>query len=44
MNNIDHLSEFSTITIYLKEKKKLDLFGYIGKGLYEGVKWLFVRN
>lgn len=44
MNRIDHLSEFSTITINLKEKKKLGPIGYIGMGLYQAVKWLFVRN
>ncbi len=44
MNSIDHLSEFSTITIYLKEKKKLGLLGYVGVGVYRSVKWLFVRN
>lgn len=44
MNRINHLSEFSTITIILKEKKKPGLLGYIGIGLYRSVKWLFVRN
>ncbi len=44
MKRLDHLSEFSTITVNLKEKKKLGLFGYVGVGLYHSVKWLFVRN
>lgn len=44
INRIDHLSEYSTITINLKEKKKPGLIGYIGVGLYYSVKWLFVRN
>ncbi len=44
MNRIDHLAEYSTITIELKEKKKPGLLGYIGLGLYHAVKWLFVRN
>lgn len=44
MNRIDHLSAYSTINVYLKEKKKPGLIGYIGIGLYQGVKWLFVRN
>jgi len=35
---------FSSITIYLSEKVKPGVLGYIGIGLYEGVKWLFVRN
>jgi hypothetical protein len=44
MKRINHLSDFSTITIYLKEKKKPGILGYIGVGLYRSVKWLFVRN
>lgn len=44
MNRIDHLAEFSTITVYIKEKKKPGILGYIGLGLYHSVKWLFVRN
>ena len=44
MNRIDHLSTYSTITIFLKEKKKPGIIGYIGIGIYHSVKWLFVRN
>lgn len=44
MNRIDHLSSYSTITVYLKEKKKPGIIGYVGIGLYRAVKWLFVRN
>lgn len=44
MNRINHLDEFSTITVYLKEKKKPGALGYLGLGLYHAVKWLFVRN
>lgn len=44
MSKIDHLSEYSTITISLKEKIKPGLLGYIGIGLYHSVKWFFVRN
>ena len=44
MNRINHLSTYSTITIYLKEKKKPGIIGYIGIGIYHSVKWLFVRN
>jgi hypothetical protein len=44
MNRIDHLSTYSTITAYLKEKKKPGIIGYIGIGIYHSVKWLFVRN
>ena len=44
MNRINHLSDFSTITISIDEKKKPGIIGYIGLGLYYSVKWLFVRN
>ena len=44
MNRIDHLVQYSTITISLKEKKKPGILGYIGMGLYYSVKWMFVRN
>ena len=44
MHRIDHLVEYSTITVYLKEKKKPGIIGYIAVGAYKGVKWLFVRN
>jgi hypothetical protein len=44
MSRIDHLSDFSTITVSIKEKKKPGLIGYVGLGLYYSVKWLFVRN
>ena len=44
MNRIDHLSDYSTITVNLREKKKPGLLGYLGLGLYHSVKWLFVRN
>ncbi len=44
MNRIDHLDQFSTITVYVQEKKKLGLLGYVGVGIYQGVKWLFIRN
>jgi len=44
MNRINHLSEYSTITVNLKEKKKPGIIGYVGIGIYRSVKWLFVRN
>jgi len=44
MARIDHLEEFSTITVELQERKKPGLLGYVGLGLYHAVKWLFVRN
>jgi hypothetical protein len=44
LKRLDHLSEFSTITVYISETIKPGILGYIGIGLYESVKWLFVRN
>lgn len=44
MNRIEHLDEFSTISINLREKKKPGILGYVGLGIYRTVKWLFVRN
>lgn len=43
-NKLQHLSEFSTLNIYLQEKKKLGILGYIAVGTYKVVKWFFVRN
>lgn len=44
LKRLDHLSEFSTITVNLDKKVKPGILGYIGMGLYYSVKWLFVRN
>lgn len=44
MNRINHLDDYSTIMVTLKEKKNPGLLGYVGLGLYYSVKWLFVRN
>jgi hypothetical protein len=44
MSKIEHLTEYSTITIYLKEKVKPGIAGYFFIGVYKVVKWLFVRN
>ncbi len=44
MNRIDHLDAFATITINLKERQKPGPLGYIGIGIYRGVRWLFVRG
>ncbi len=44
INSIDHLSTFATISVDLEEKKKLGVLGYVFKGVWVGVKWLFVRN
>lgn len=44
LNNIDHLDKYSTLTVNIQECKKPGIIGYIGIGLYYGVRWLFVRN
>jgi hypothetical protein len=44
MQRIDHLAQYATITVYIKEKKKPGIIGYIGVGIFKAVKWLFVRN
>jgi hypothetical protein len=44
ISQIDHLSDFATINIFVQERKKPGLLGYVGLGLYHSVKWLFVRN
>jgi hypothetical protein len=41
---LDHDVEYSTITVYLRERQKPGVLGYVGIGLYESVKWLFVRG
>jgi hypothetical protein len=44
IDRLKHLSDFSTIDVTIDERHKLGLLGYVGKGLYEGIKWLIVRN
>ncbi len=44
MNRIDHLSNFSTITVSFQEETKPGVLSYPLIGIYKGVKWLFVRN
>ena len=44
MNRIDHLDTYTTITINLRERQKPGILGYIGIGVYRGVRWLFVRG
>ena len=44
LNRLSHLEAFATITVDLQEKVKPGLVGYLFVGLYQGVKWLFVRN
>jgi len=44
LKQLKHLSDYSTITIYMDEKVKPGILGYVGIGIYKSVKWLFVRN
>jgi hypothetical protein len=44
INRLKHLSDFSTIDVTIDERHKLGLLGYVGKGIYEGIKWLIVRD
>ena len=44
MNRLKHLSEYCTITVYLEEKIKPGLLGYLGIAIYRSVRWLIVRN
>jgi hypothetical protein len=44
LERLEHLSDFSTIDIYIDEKQKLGILGYASVGAYKAVKWLFVRD
>lgn len=44
MNRLDQLEAYATISVDLQQKAKLGPLGYVFKGLYSGVKWLFVRK
>jgi hypothetical protein len=44
VENFQTRDKYSTININLNEKVKPGIIGYVFIGLYEGVKWLFVRN
>jgi hypothetical protein len=44
MNRLDQLEAYATITVDLQHKAKLGPLGFVVKGLYSGVKWLFVRK
>jgi hypothetical protein len=43
LERMNHLTDFSTIEIYLEQKEKLGILGYVFIGLYKGIEWLFVR-
>ena len=44
INKLDHLEEYSTITVYIQKKVKPGPVGFVFKYLYKGVKFLFVWN
>ena len=44
INRYNHLTDYSTITVSLKEKVKPGIVGYVFIGAFRAVKWLFVRN
>jgi len=43
MGKLKHLAKYSTIRIDIRLKPKPGILGYVGLGIYKGVKWLFVR-
>ncbi|MFN5984679.1 MAG: DUF4349 domain-containing protein [Fluviicola sp.] len=43
-NRLNELTKYATITITVKQKKKLGPLGFVFKGLYKGIEWLFVRG
>lgn len=44
MKRMEHLSDFATITVDVREKTKPGVLGYVFLGVYEGIAWLFVRK
>ncbi len=44
LEQVEENNRYSLITVYVKEKTKPGIVGYVFVGLYKGVKWLFVRN
>lgn len=44
MNRLDKLEAYSSISVSLERKAKLGPLGYVLKGAYATVRWLFVRN
>jgi len=44
LNRLDQLEAYSTITVNVEKKPKLGPLGYLFKGVFAGVKWLFVRD
>ncbi|MCC5916626.1 MAG: DUF4349 domain-containing protein [Cryomorphaceae bacterium] len=44
IQRFEHLAEFSTVSVSIKERVKPGVLGYLGIGVYRSVRWLFVRN
>lgn len=44
MKGLQQQVQYSSVTVYLQEKVKPGVLGYIGIGIYESIKWLFVRG
>jgi hypothetical protein len=44
IERLKHLSDLSTIEVSMEEKRRIGILGYVFVGLYQGVKWLFVRD
>lgn len=44
LRKLTHLSDYSTLTVDLEEKVKPGILGYVGIGIWGGMRWLFVRS
>jgi len=44
IKRLEHITDYSSITVNIKEKVKPGIAGYVFVGLYKTVKWFFVRN
>lgn len=44
MNRLDQLEAYSSVSVNLERKAKLGPLGYVFKGVFSAVRWLFVRN
>ncbi|MEZ5049126.1 MAG: DUF4349 domain-containing protein [Saprospiraceae bacterium] len=44
INKMNHSVEYSNLSIEINKKVKPGILGYVTLGIYNSVKWLFVRN
>lgn len=44
IERFDQDIKYSTISVYYDKKAKPGILGYVFKGLYKGIRWLFVRD